>query len=233
MVALERDLLTDEVRSDPAALAALLHPDWTEIGRSGRRGCEEMFAVIAPLSEPVALDTPKGDRAHEQPASQTNDTSDDPPPHYHDNAAIAPDELNGSKRAPPGTAAAETTAIVAADCPMSEPPPPQAPARIRSGPPVTNYIPPEIIMKPIRNRAACFRGCYRAGLARNETLSGRMVVRFVIDIDGWVRKARVWESELADSDVVDCVRRAFVGLSYPKKREGGPVTIVYPLQFTP
>ena len=58
VVALERDLLTDEVRSDPAALAALLHPDWTEIGRSGRLWTrEEMFAVIAPLSEPVALDT--------------------------------------------------------------------------------------------------------------------------------------------------------------------------------
>ncbi len=58
VVALERDLLTDEVRSDPAALAALLHPDWTEIGRSGRLWTrEEMFAVIAPLPEPVTLDT--------------------------------------------------------------------------------------------------------------------------------------------------------------------------------
>ena len=57
VVALERDLLTDGVRSDPAALAALLHPDWTEIGRSGRRWTrDEMLAVVAPLTQPVTLD---------------------------------------------------------------------------------------------------------------------------------------------------------------------------------
>ena len=58
VVALERDLLTDDVRSDPAAVAALLHPDWTEIGRSGRLWTrEEMLNTIAPLTEPVTLDT--------------------------------------------------------------------------------------------------------------------------------------------------------------------------------
>ena len=58
VIALERDLLTDVVRSDPAALAALLHPGWTEIGRSGRLWTrEEMLSVIAPLTEPVTLDT--------------------------------------------------------------------------------------------------------------------------------------------------------------------------------
>jgi ribonuclease HI len=58
VVALERDLLSDVVRSDPAAVAALLHPDWCEIGRSGRLwGRDEMLASIAPLTEPVTLDT--------------------------------------------------------------------------------------------------------------------------------------------------------------------------------
>ena len=58
MIALERDLLSADVRSDPAALAALLHPDWTEIGRSGRLwNRDEMLAAIAPLTEPVTLDT--------------------------------------------------------------------------------------------------------------------------------------------------------------------------------
>ncbi len=56
VIALERSLLTDEVRSDPAAVAALLHPDWQEIGASGRLWSrEEMLAEIAPI-EPVTLD---------------------------------------------------------------------------------------------------------------------------------------------------------------------------------
>lgn len=58
VVALERELLTDGVRSDPAAVAALLHPDWIEIGRSGRLWSrEELLASVAPLAEPVGLDT--------------------------------------------------------------------------------------------------------------------------------------------------------------------------------
>ena len=41
VVRLERALLTDEVRGDPAAVAALLDPAWEEIGRSGRRWSRE------------------------------------------------------------------------------------------------------------------------------------------------------------------------------------------------
>ncbi|QZY28747.1 ribonuclease HI family protein [Nocardioides coralli] len=57
VVALERSLLTDEVRGDPAAVAALLDPAWEEIGRSGRRWTrEEMVAEIGPLADPVDLE---------------------------------------------------------------------------------------------------------------------------------------------------------------------------------
>lgn len=57
VVALERDLLTDDVRTDPAAVAALLHPDWTEVGRSGRLWSRaEMLALVGPLPDPVHLD---------------------------------------------------------------------------------------------------------------------------------------------------------------------------------
>ncbi|GAA4124857.1 ribonuclease HI family protein [Knoellia locipacati] len=57
VIALERSLLTDEVRSDPAAVAALLHPQWSEVGRSGRLWSrEEMLDEIGPLPEEVGLD---------------------------------------------------------------------------------------------------------------------------------------------------------------------------------
>lgn len=68
VVALERSLLADEVRADPAAVAALLHPDWCEIGRSGRHWTRaDLLAEIGPLPGgaelevisvgPVAADT--------------------------------------------------------------------------------------------------------------------------------------------------------------------------------
>ena len=36
VIALEKSFLTDEMRADPASIAALLHPDWVEVGKSGR-----------------------------------------------------------------------------------------------------------------------------------------------------------------------------------------------------
>ncbi|HEY0240612.1 MAG TPA: RNase H family protein [Friedmanniella sp.] len=47
VVALERALLTDAVRADPAAVGALLDPAWTEFGASGRRWTRaEMLATL-------------------------------------------------------------------------------------------------------------------------------------------------------------------------------------------
>ena len=63
VVRLERALLTDEVRGDRAAVAALLDPAWEEIGRSGRRWSrEEMLAAIGPLDERVELEVLAVDR---------------------------------------------------------------------------------------------------------------------------------------------------------------------------
>ena len=63
VVRLERALLTDEVRGDPAAVAALLDPAWEEVGRSGRRWSrEDRLAVIAPLEERVDLEVLSVDR---------------------------------------------------------------------------------------------------------------------------------------------------------------------------
>ena len=57
VIALERSLLTDEVRGDPASVAALLHPEWCEIGRSGRLWTrDEMLETIGPAPSPVGLE---------------------------------------------------------------------------------------------------------------------------------------------------------------------------------
>ena len=51
------------MRADPAAVAALLHPDWTEVGRSGRWWTREaLLAEIGPLPEPVDLEVLGVDR---------------------------------------------------------------------------------------------------------------------------------------------------------------------------
>ena len=57
VIALERALLEDATRSDTAAVAALLHPQWSEVGRSGRLWTRaEILDEIGPLASPVTLD---------------------------------------------------------------------------------------------------------------------------------------------------------------------------------
>ena len=57
VIALERSLLTDEVRADRAAVAALLHREWQEIGTSGVLWERDaLLDDIAPLDAPVTLD---------------------------------------------------------------------------------------------------------------------------------------------------------------------------------
>ncbi|MDO5682763.1 MAG: ribonuclease HI family protein [Propionibacteriaceae bacterium] len=54
VIGLERALLSSNVRSDPSRVAALLHPDWYEVGSSGRVwNRAEMLASIGPFADEV------------------------------------------------------------------------------------------------------------------------------------------------------------------------------------
>ena len=51
VIGLERGLLSTEVRNDPSQVAALLHPDWCEVGVTGRIwNRDQMLASVGPLS---------------------------------------------------------------------------------------------------------------------------------------------------------------------------------------
>src|SRR5206468_2121858 len=127
---------------------------------------------------------------------------------------------DASPPAPPFVACRSVTDVI--------PPLTAAKPQLRAGPPVTNYIPPEVIMRPIRARFHCFRKCYEQGLAENPRLGGRITVHFVVDRDGWVRTTKLNGTELADARVSECIVREFVGLRYPSP-EGDRISVVYPL----
>jgi hypothetical protein len=99
-------------------------------------------------------------------------------------------------------------------------------------PTVNGRLPPEAIQRIVRQNMGRFRLCYENGLRAQPSLSGRVEVKFVIGRDGVVVTAADAGSDLPDSDVRACVVRAFAGLSFPEP-EGGIVTVVYPLLFTP
>ncbi|MCC6214785.1 MAG: AgmX/PglI C-terminal domain-containing protein [Polyangiaceae bacterium] len=97
---------------------------------------------------------------------------------------------------------------------------------------VSGRLPPEVIQRIVRQNYGRFRMCYEQGLSRNPNLEGRVSVRFVIGRDGSVSNVSNGGSDIPDSGVVGCVVRAYYGLSFPQP-EGGIVTVVYPIMFSP
>jgi FHA domain len=97
---------------------------------------------------------------------------------------------------------------------------------------VNGRLPPEVIQRIVRQNYGRFRLCYENGLRSNPNLQGRVAVRFVIGRDGAVSNVSNGGSDLPDASVVQCVLRAYYGLSFPQP-EGGIVTVVYPIMFSP
>jgi hypothetical protein len=96
---------------------------------------------------------------------------------------------------------------------------------------VNGKLPAEVIQRIVLQSFGRLRLCYETGLRSNASLSGRVAVRFVIDRSGSVASSADAGSDLPDANVVSCVTRAFMGLSFPQPE--GVVTVAYPLHFTP
>jgi hypothetical protein len=95
-----------------------------------------------------------------------------------------------------------------------------------------DHLPADVIQRVVRASFGRFQVCYDDALDREPSLSGRVVVKFVIDRYGQVALARDVASDLPNADVVSCVVRAFDTLTFPESKDSA-VTVVYPLMFTP
>jgi hypothetical protein len=97
---------------------------------------------------------------------------------------------------------------------------------------VMGRLPPEVIRRIVRQNFGRFRLCYENGLRSNPSLQGLVSTRFVIDRSGAVASAADHGSDLPSASTVSCVVRGFGNLSFPKP-EGGIVSVVYPIVFSP
>lgn len=95
-----------------------------------------------------------------------------------------------------------------------------------------DHLPADVIQRVVRASFGRFQVCYDDALTREPSLSGRVVVKFVIDKHGQVALAGDVASDLPNAEVVSCVVRAFDALSFPESKDTA-VTVVYPLMFTP
>jgi hypothetical protein len=94
-------------------------------------------------------------------------------------------------------------------------------------------LPPELIQKTLRQNYPKFRVCYEQGLGRDAHLQGRVTVKLVIGRDGTVTSANQADgTTMPDVRVIECVLQEYRQVVFPKP-EGGTVTVIYPIAFSP
>ena len=86
------------------------------------------------------------------------------------------------------------------------------------------------ITEVVRRRAGAIRACYEDRLQVKPDLSGKVTVRWRIELDGKVGSANVLKSSLGDSKVESCVLRAIRRMRF-QKPEGGICIIQWPFVF--
>lgn len=92
---------------------------------------------------------------------------------------------------------------------------------------------PGSIQTNVRESYGTLRQCYESALARWRDASGKVQIRFIIDNDGNVPRARVSDNTLGDCEAVRCIRDAYLKLKFPRPESVGVITVVYPIQFQP
>lgn len=150
--------------------------------------------------------------------------------------------------------ACAAAAAVACGAPSNTAQPSASPASIDPSR-VKGRLPPEVIQKVVRDNFGGMRKCYEAALGKDPQLTGKITTRFIIERDGRVSSATdihdapapeelervpAWldlgplkaEPRFPDATVVACVVGRFAALTFPEP-QGGVVTVVYPIIFSP
>lgn len=89
----------------------------------------------------------------------------------------------------------------------------------------------EAVGEVVRRHASQIRYCYQRELAKDPSLSGRVVVKFVIAGDGSVSTASVKSSSLDSSPVEQCLTGRVRRMRFPAPQGGGIVIVSYPFVF--
>ena len=77
------------------------------------------------------------------------------------------------------------------------------------------------------------RYCYALEQAKAPTLSGKVVIKFVIAADGTVSSTRIQATTLHNQTVEMCVAGRFMTFQFPEPQGGGVVVATYSFVFEP
>jgi pSer/pThr/pTyr-binding forkhead associated (FHA) protein len=90
-----------------------------------------------------------------------------------------------------------------------------------------------LIDEVIKRHMSQIRYCYQRELTKDPTLSGKIVIKFVISRDGSVSSASVKTTTMNNNAVQSCVVGRFMRMQFPQPKGGGIVIVSYPFLFSP
>jgi hypothetical protein len=93
----------------------------------------------------------------------------------------------------------------------------------------------EVIAKIVKDNRQPVRDCYDKAQKDLPSLKGDMVIFFVLDPEGKVKKIELNQqaSTLKSPAVVDCAIKVIQGLNFPPSTRGMETTVNYPYNFNP
>ncbi len=100
-----------------------------------------------------------------------------------------------------------------------------------STPVVMGALPREVIQKVINDNKAQIRYCYEIELQRDQTLEGKVAVKWIIAATGAVEKVVVTETTIKSARVGQCLAEKIKGWRFPQPAGGGIVEVNYPFVF--
>jgi tetratricopeptide (TPR) repeat protein len=100
---------------------------------------------------------------------------------------------------------------------------------VRAAPPtVTGLLSPEVIRRVVLRNLGQVAHCHEQALAQDPSVSGRVVIRFIIGGNGSVMGAAVDDSTVPIPSVGTCIANAVRRWQFPAPEGGGIVTVNYP-----
>ncbi len=99
-------------------------------------------------------------------------------------------------------------------------------------PKVSPQMDKDLVRRVVRQHANEIKYCYEQRLQQNAALSGRVVTRFVITVDGRVTTAGTESSTMSSPAVESCIAQVFRRMEFPHMPPGAGIAIVsYPFTF--
>jgi len=105
--------------------------------------------------------------------------------------------------------------------------------RVGGDPIVLGSLDRSLIDEVIKRHMNQIRYCYNRELAKNNSLGGKIVIRFTIAKDGSVSAASTKTTTMNNGAVESCIVGRFMRMKFPQPKGGGIVIVSYPFLFSP